>query len=240
MLSNSYEISDYSIFDDAIAVTENLDSTLADFVNTFNSSSSKINDDTLKGPSADLAKDYYEKLVSYFNVMQSDFIKIKDFFNKVLSNYKESDVQASGTIIGSNDYIPFLNLNGSDSSEAAINWALSIADDDSYGYSQNTRWGNPNYDCSSFVISAYEAAGVPVEKAGATYTGNMRSAFESCGFEWIPGDPDVNSLQPGDILLDESDHTEMYIGNGKNVGAHRNCVNDYYSHPWDGVLRQKK
>ena len=253
MLSNSYGISDYSIFDDAIAVTENLDSTLADFVNTFNSSSSKINDDTLKGPSADLAKDYYEKLVSYFNVMQSDFIKIKDFFNKVLSNYKESDVQASGTIIGSNDYIPFLNLNGSDSSEAAINWALSIADDDSYGYSQNTRWGNPNYDCSSFVISAYEAAGVPVEKAGATYTGNMRSAFESCGFEWIPGDPDVNSLQPGDILLDESDHTEMYIGNGKNVGAHRNydgvngdssgrevCVNDYYSHPWDGVLRQKK
>ncbi len=40
---------------------------------------------------------------------------------------------------GISDYIPFLNLNGSASSEAAINWVLSIADDDSHGYSQNTR-----------------------------------------------------------------------------------------------------
>lgn len=137
--------------------------------------------------------------------------------------------------------------------KSAIDWALKTANDNLHGYSQNTRWGNPNYDCSSFVISAYEAAGIPVIEAGATYTGDMRAAFLKCGFEWIPGNPDVNSLQPGDILLDESDHTEMYIGNGKNVGAHRNydgvngdssgrevCVNDYYSHPWDGVLRQKK
>jgi hypothetical protein len=132
--------------------------------------------------------------------------------------------------------------------KSAIDWALKTANDNLHGYSQNTRWGNPNYDCASFVISAYEAAGIPVIEAGA-----MRAAFLKCGFEWIPGDPDVNSLQPGDILLDESDHTEMYIGNGQNVGAHSNydgvngdssgrevCVGNYYSHPWDGVLRQKK
>ena len=134
--------------------------------------------------------------------------------------------------------------------KSAIEWALKTANDNLHGYSQNTRWGNPNYDCSSFVISAYEAAGIPVIEAGATYTGDMRAAFLKCGFEWIPGNPDVNSLQPGDILLDESDHTEMYIGNGQNVGAHSNydgvngdssgrevCVGNYYSHPWDGVLR---
>ena len=134
--------------------------------------------------------------------------------------------------------------------KSAIDWALKTANDNLHGYSQNTRWGNPNYDCSSFVISAYEAAGIPVVEAGATYTGDMRAAFLKCGFEWIPGNPDVNSLQPGDILLDESDHTEMYIGNGQNVGAHSNydgfngdssgrevCVGNYYSHPWDGVLR---
>ena len=134
--------------------------------------------------------------------------------------------------------------------KSAIEWALKTANDNLHGYSQNTRWGNPNYDCSSFVISAYEAAGIPVVEAGATYTGDMRAAFLKCGFEWIPGNPDVNSLQPGDILLDESDHTEMYIGNGQNVGAHGNydgfngdssgrevCVGNYYSHPWDGVLR---
>ena len=134
--------------------------------------------------------------------------------------------------------------------KSAIEWALKTANDNLHGYSQNTRWGNPNYDCASFVISAYESAGIPVIEAGATYTGDMRAAFLKCGFEWIPGNPDVNSLQPGDILLDESDHTEMYIGNGQNVGAHSNydgvngdssgrevCVGNYYSHPWDGVLR---
>ncbi len=134
--------------------------------------------------------------------------------------------------------------------KSAIEWALTTANDNSHGYSQNTRWGNPNYDCSSFVISAYEAAGIPVIEAGATYTGDMRAAFLKCGFKWVPGDPDVNSLQPGDILLDEDSHTEMYIGNGQNVGAHNNydgsngdssgreiSVGNYYSHPWDGVLR---
>ena len=134
--------------------------------------------------------------------------------------------------------------------QSAIDWALAIAADDSHGYSQSTRWGNPNYDCSSLVISAWEAAGIPVKEAGAGYTGNMRSAFTSLGFIWIPGDPDVNSLQPGDILLSESHHTEMYIGDGMNVGAHGNSdgrdgdssgneinVSRFHSFPWDGVLR---
>ncbi len=142
------------------------------------------------------------------------------------------------------------DITATEAVKDAMEWALKTANDSSHGYSQSTRWGNPNYDCSSFVISAYEAAGIPVKEAGATYTGDMRAAFLKCGFEWIPGNPNVNSLQPGDILLDENSHTEMYIGNGKNIGAHSNydgvngdssgreiCVNNYYSHPWDGVLR---
>ncbi len=138
----------------------------------------------------------------------------------------------------------------SGSVQNAIDWALAIAADDSHGYSQQTRWGNPNYDCSSLVISAYDAAGFGVKDAGATYTGDMRSAFTSMGFEWIPGNPDVESLQPGDILLNEGEHTEMYIGDGMNVGAHGDSdgvngdsnggeisVSGYYSFPWNGVLR---
>ena len=133
--------------------------------------------------------------------------------------------------------------------EDAMDWAKKIAADDAYGYSQASRWGETKqYDCSSFVISAYKEAGIDV--GGATYTGNMRSEMTKHGFEWIPGNPDVNSLQPGDIVLDEDAHTEMYVGNGKLVGAHDNfngstgdpsgreiSVKDYYSHPWDGVLR---
>ena len=78
----------------------------------------------------------------------------------------------------------------------------------------------------------------------------MREELTKHGFEWIPGDPDVNDLQPGDIVLDEDAHTEMYIGDGKLIGAHDNYnggtgdpsgqeidIGDYYSHPWDGVLR---
>lgn len=133
--------------------------------------------------------------------------------------------------------------------QKAMEWAIAVAADDSHGYSQDTRYGNPNYDCSSLVISAYEAAGIPVEEAGAGYTGNMRSAFTQVGFEWIPGDPDMNSLQPGDVLLSENSHTEMYVGDGMNVGAHSNYdgvdgdssgseINvQEYRGGWDGVLR---
>lgn len=134
--------------------------------------------------------------------------------------------------------------------QSAIDWALATAADDSHGYSQQTRNGNPNYDCSSFVITAYENAGIPVKEAGAGYTGNMKSAFTKCGFEWIPGTPNMEDLQPGDVLLSENDHTEMYIGDGKNVGAHGDLdgvngdssgrelsVSDYPNRQWDGVLR---
>ena len=103
--------------------------------------------------------------------------------------------------------------------QSAMDWALKVANDNSHGYSQQTRWGNPNYDCSSLVISAYEAAGVPVKEAGASYTGNMRSAFTKVGFECY--DFGKVQLQPGDVLLRDG-HTEMYVGDGKNVGAHSN------------------
>ena len=134
--------------------------------------------------------------------------------------------------------------------QSAIDWAIATAADDTHGYSQQTRNGNPNYDCSSFVIAAYDNAGIPVKEAGASYTGNMKNAFIKCGFEWIPGTPNMDDLLPGDVLLSERDHTEMYIGDGKNVGAHGNLdgvngdssgkelsVSDYPKRQWDGVLR---
>lgn len=133
--------------------------------------------------------------------------------------------------------------------EDAMAWAKKIAADDAYGYSQASRWGETKqFDCSSFVISAYKNAGIDV--GGATYTGDMREEMTKHGFQWIPGDPNVNDLQPGDIVLDEDSHTEMYIGDGKLIGAHSNYngstgdpsgeeidIGNYYSHPWDGVLR---
>ncbi len=143
-----------------------------------------------------------------------------------------------------------LSLTGGTYVERALQSAFQIAGDDTHGYSQQRRWGNPDYDCSSFVISCWQNAGVDVRGAGAGYTGNMRRAFTSTGlFEWVPGNPRVEDLRPGDVLLNESVHTEMYIGDGKMIGAHGdrdgrggdsggkeiNVVN--YHGGWQGYLR---
>lgn len=141
--------------------------------------------------------------------------------------------------------------------DLAVSWALETANGSGHGYDQARRWG-PDYDCSSFVISAWDAAGVPVKARGASYTGNMRGVFIACGFFdvtdrviWSSG----SGLQKGDVLLNTENHTELYIGNGQTVKASINekgtvaggqigdqtgreiCVGSYYNYPWDCILR---
>lgn len=101
--------------------------------------------------------------------------------------------------------------------------AINIAKDDSHGYSQINRWGNPDYDCSSLVITVVQNSGIPVKTNGATYTGNMKNAFIKSGFKDVTQYVNINTgngLKRGDILLNTRSHTEIYIGNGKSVGAH--------------------
>lgn len=99
----------------------------------------------------------------------------------------------------------------------AINFAVTIANDNSHGYDQIKRWGK-DYDCSSLVISAYENAGVPVKANGATYTGNMKSAFIKCGFKALLYYRGIDLIK-GDVLLNEQHHTAMYIGSEQIVQA---------------------
>lgn len=159
--------------------------------------------------------------------------------------------------------------------EAAINWAVGIANDDTYGYSDGSeacgyrsRYG-PDYDCSSLITTAFREAGFNLPYY--LYTGNMKEYFTNAGFTWIPasdipGFPaSCANLQRGDILLNHVHHTELYLGNGQNVGAHwdwngisggigggrtwseaAKCyrygadeinVDVYYEYNWDGILR---
>jgi len=135
--------------------------------------------------------------------------------------------------------------------------AINIANDNHHGYSQYNRWGNPDYDCSSLVISVVEKAGIPVKTKGATYTGNMLNPFLNCGFKDVTNSANLRTghgLIRGDILLNIKNHVEIYIGNGKTVGARISengtihgrsgdqtgkeiRISNYYNYPWNKVLR---
>ena len=102
--------------------------------------------------------------------------------------------------------------------ENAVVWAINIANDNRHGYSSviGQRTG-PDYDCSSFVASAFHQAGFNV--SADLGTSNMVSAFVNAGFtKYNRG---AVELQRGDIMW-KSSHTELYIGNNQCVGAHKN------------------
>lgn len=103
---------------------------------------------------------------------------------------------------------------------------IAIAEDNKHGYSQYERYG-PDYDCSSLTIEAAERAGYKVKRHGATYTGNMKQAFIKEGFTDVTKSVDLRTgrgLKRGDVLLSEKYHVEVYIGNGKLVGANSDEV----------------
>lgn len=108
---------------------------------------------------------------------------------------------------------------GGGSNLSYIKWAIEIAEDDSHGYAQDRRGGDPDYDCSSFIFYALKQAGFDVgDSPFATFT--MKEDLEALGFTAIPYNE--ADLQAGDILLHTQEHTEIYIGNGQTVGAHVN------------------
>jgi len=139
--------------------------------------------------------------------------------------------------------------------ESAVDWAIRTANDNSHGYSQASRWG-PDYDCSSFVIQAWEQAGVPLREAGASYTGNMRAAMIACGFVDVTTQIGLGSgygLQPGDVPLNYAAHTCICIGGGKVANCRTDeghpqagdqsgseiRIQNYWNFPWNCILRYK-
>lgn len=149
------------------------------------------------------------------------------------------------------------NGNGGKVIESAVNWAMAIAADDAHGYTDNAdrRWGGIDFDCSSFVITAFEQAGVQLKENGASYTGDLKQACLKCGFEVVDGWDKTTTagLERGDILLNETHHACLYIGGGQVVNASKDKdggksgdttgeeirIQQFYPHQygWDLALR---
>ena len=131
------------------------------------------------------------------------------------------------TIFGSaKDFIAkMLKKLGGVGLEKACNWAVGIANDDSHGYDQKHRWGTPDYDCSSLVISAFQKAGINLKKNGAWSTKNLLEVALKSGFKDVTSTVNLSSakgMRRGDILLRKGHHVALYLGNGKAVAAHKN------------------
>lgn len=155
--------------------------------------------------------------------------------------------------------------------ELAVALMRHLVDHNWHGYSQISRWGDGegvcnvtvdgvtaqveqgDRDCSSAIISAFEAAGVSC--GGATYTGNMRGLMCATGdFRWHPMSSGYVA-KAGDVYLNEVNHTAMCLtaipdmlmefsisetggidgAEGDQTGWESH-VRAYYDYPWDGIL----
>nr|DAF70063.1 MAG TPA: putative cytoplasmic protein [Caudoviricetes sp.] len=158
--------------------------------------------------------------------------------------------------------------------DAAVAIMKHLVTDPDHGYSQIRRQGTSasqcevvvdghkfyvnrgDRDCSSAVINAFRAAGI--DCGNATYTGNMRSEMTKTGNFMVM--PMSYSAQPGDVYLNDVNHTAMCISaygsaegdllaefsgseygtidgqSGDQTGWESHITN-YYDYPWNCILK---
>lgn len=124
----------------------------------------------------------------------------------------------------------------------AVNWAVSIANDNSHGYSWVGAWRTgPDYDCSSLVGHALYNGGFTGigQKLKTMNTSNEPGYLTELGFKDVTSSVNRSTgsgLQAGDVLW-VSGHTEMCVGNNQLVGAHQSakpcyCKNNNGNNGW--------
>lgn len=88
--------------------------------------------------------------------------------------------------------------------DKAVQFAEAIAKDNSHGYAQDRRGGNPDFDCSSLIGSALNYAGFNVSRLSTTST--LHTQLLASGFQDIPLSV---PRQRGDIFLTPGRHVVM-------------------------------
>lgn len=204
--------------------------------------------------------DYFDKPEKIIHIATDKFV---DYSNLKKASLSISKGAVKALENSSVDYIKkiFASAGGGAGVERAVNWAIGIANDDSHGYDQNSRWGHPDFDCSSLVISAFEQAGIKLKSAGADTTKNLLEHALQIGFADVTNSTNRANgagMRRGDILLHKDHHAALYIGDGQLVNASINekntttggqpgdqngreiLVRGYYNHPWTNILRYTK
>lgn len=142
----------------------------------------------------------------------------------------------------------------------AVQWAEYIAQNDDHGYNDGyfSRWGPTDYSNITFVVTAFDRAGLSLKKDGAKEVGDLYDACMLNGFMDVKDEvSSVRDLKTGDLLvkLGSDARLEIYCGDNKMVGAvcdergrqkhgesgdqtgQEICIENYANKGWDHVLR---
>lgn len=172
------------------------------------------------------------------NEMNANLVNVKMDSEK----FKKDVIQIEATTINSDLYAKNFIVKKDASTKfyryglanGYVSMAIQMSFDPLMWYSQGDRLyvynstGTHNTDCSSFVYYALFMSGyLQGESATSPFTTvTMGDILSRHGFSRVGSSSEVE-LRPGDILIrhdngqsGNNDHTEIYIGNGQNVGNH--------------------
>lgn len=168
---------------------------------------------------ADSAQKYYDNLLADMTFTGT---KVDDYKSGKLTGSQPADTGGSSS--GSESDDDEEACQESEDVQAVIkaymDWAKATAADKTHGYDQTHRTG-PDYDCSSFVASALNSAGIDVSMFN---THTMEKELLDHHFIEVTDQVNLTTgegLQNGDILWND-EHTEFSMGKDKTVGAHWN------------------
>lgn len=131
--------------------------------------------------------------------------------------------------------IPSINVSAKETkckkgAPSYVDWMVKQADDPQVGYDQahrlydrNTPKNIKDVDCSSFVYFALIKYGYSETDLGGSWpftTPVMGQILKNTGDFEEHKFTGTKDLKPGDICVNPLSHTEVYVGDGKYVGAH--------------------
>lgn len=174
--------------------------------------------------------------VYYPNGLKKEFNKVQNYgspLNDMINNIKTMGGNPSeGGVATADGCSPGSGGLTGEGMTKAVSWAKTIANNNGYGYDQNTRtsgwqkWQTDpdcadqcaSFDCSSFIAGALTIGGYFATNPQFN-TSSMVSVLGKNGFTKISDSSVVmDNLLPGDILI-RTGHTAMYIGDGQIVHA---------------------